>query len=142
MSAQGLKVIDYAVQLTHEWINALRARLDWTSSRDAARLLRGTLAPLRDHLQHDEVAQLSAQMPLLIRGMFFEGWRPAHTPVRDRKAEPFVAAVERQLGHVQDWRGAQGIAAVFRTLNSKISEREVRNVKAGLPRVIRNMWPD
>ncbi len=142
MSTQGLEVIDHTVQLTHEWINELRERLDWDSSRDAARLLRVTLAILRDHLRHEEVAQLSAQMPLLIRGMFFEGWQPAHTPVRDRKAEHFVAAIEERIGEVRDWRGQQDIVAVFRTLNSKISEGEVRDVKAGLPRAIRDMWPD
>ncbi|MGO4910362.1 DUF2267 domain-containing protein [Pseudorhodobacter sp. W20_MBD10_FR17] len=80
MSAQGLEVIDHTVQLTHEWINELRERLDWSSSRDALRLLRITLVQIRNHLGHDEVAQLSAQMPLLIRGMFFEGWQPSHTP--------------------------------------------------------------
>lgn len=71
MSAQGLEIIDYTVQMTHEWINQLRDRLDWSSSRDTLRLLRATLAQIRDRLGHNEVAQLSAQLPLLIRGMFF-----------------------------------------------------------------------
>ncbi|MEY8099912.1 DUF2267 domain-containing protein, partial [Falsihalocynthiibacter sp. S25ZX9] len=73
MSAQGLEVIDHTVQLTHEWINELRDRLAWSSSRDALRLLRATMAQIRYHLQHEEAVQLSAQMPLLVRGMFFEG---------------------------------------------------------------------
>lgn len=89
MSAQGLEVIDHTVQLTHEWINELRERLDWFSSQDALRLLRVTLQQIRDHISHEEVAQLSAQMPLLIRGMFFEGWRPSHTPVKDRAGAVF-----------------------------------------------------
>ena len=50
MSAQGLEVIDHTVQLTHEWINEVRDRLGWSSSRDAMRLLRVTLVQLRDHL--------------------------------------------------------------------------------------------
>ena len=83
-----------------------------------------------------------AQMPLLVRGMFFEGWRPAHTPVRDRKVEHFVSAIEDQVGDVQDWRGTKDIAAVFRTLDDKISAGEIRDVKAGLPQPIRDLWPD
>ncbi|MEH6645985.1 DUF2267 domain-containing protein [Sulfitobacter sp.] len=142
MSAQGLEVIDHTVQLTHEWINELRERLDWGSSRDAARLLRVTLALIRDHLNNEEMAQLSAQMPLLIRGMFFEGWQPAHTPVRDRNAVHFIGAIEKQVGDVQGWRGLEDIVAVFRTINSKISEGEVSDVKAGFPQSIRDMWPD
>ncbi|WP_146589700.1 DUF2267 domain-containing protein [Puniceibacterium confluentis] len=142
MSAQGLEVIDHTVQLTHEWINELRERLDWSSSRDALRLLRVTLVQIRDHLGHDEVAQLSAQMPLLIRGMFFEGWQPSHVPVRDRKLEHFVSAIEDQVGDVQDWRGTKDIAAVFRTLDDKISEGEIRDIKACLPQSLRDLWPD
>lgn len=43
MSSQGLEVIDHTVQLTHEWINELAARLEWTSHRDVLRLLRVTI---------------------------------------------------------------------------------------------------
>jgi uncharacterized protein (DUF2267 family) len=141
MSAQGLEVIDHTVQLTHEWINELCDRLGWTSRRDALRLLRVTLCQIRDHLGHAEVAQFSAQMPLLVRGMFFEGWTPAHTPVRDRRAEHFLAAIGAQLGDVAGWRGDDDIVAVFRTLNNRISEGEIADVKAGLPAAIRQMWP-
>ena len=79
MSNQGLEVIDHTVQLTHEWINELRERLHWDSSRGALHLLRATLTQIRDHLSNEEIAHLSAQIPLLVRGMYFEGWQPAHT---------------------------------------------------------------
>ena len=142
MTAQGLEVIDHTVQLTHEWINELRERLDWDSSRDALRLLRTTLTLIRDHLGHQEVAQLSAQLPLLIRGMFFEGWQPEHTPVHDRKSGHFMAAIEDQVGDVLRYRGVQDVSTVLRLLDSKISEGEIRDVKACLPQSIRDLWPD
>jgi uncharacterized protein (DUF2267 family) len=142
MSAQGLEVIDHTVQLTHAWINDLRAMLEWDSSRDTLRLLRATLAQIRDHLGHNEVAQLSAQLPLLIRGMFFEGWQPAHTPVHDRALDHFVAAIAATVGDVKDWRGFEDIEIVMRLLNAKITEGEIADIKAGLPTAIRHLWPD
>jgi uncharacterized protein (DUF2267 family) len=142
MSAQGLEVIDHTVQLTHEWINELRDRLGWTSSKDALRLLRVVLTQIRDHLGHDEVAHLSAQMPLLIRGMFFEGWKPAQTPLADRSSSGFVVAIEAQTGEMQEWRGPEDIGAVFRLLDSRISEGEIADVKRALPPHIRSLWPD
>ncbi len=142
MSAQGLEVIDHTVQLTHEWINELRERLDWFSSQDALRLLRVTLQQIRDHISHEEVAQLSAQMPLLVRGMFFEGWRPSHTPVKDRGADIFLAAIEERVGNVQEWRGSEDITCVLEMLNARISEGEIADVKANLPKRIRDLWPD
>lgn len=141
MSAQGLEVIDHTVLLTHEWINDLRDRLGWESSRDALRLLRVTLAQIRDHLGHDEVAQLSAQMPLLIRGMFFEGWSPSRTPVHERSLEAFLSPIEAKLSDVRGWQGRRSVAAVFQTLNGKITPGEIDDVRSGLPQSIRDLWP-
>jgi uncharacterized protein (DUF2267 family) len=141
MSAQGLEVIDHTVQLTHQWINKLKERLGWESSRDSLRLLRMTLRQVRDHLGHDEMAQLSAQMPLLVRGMFFEGWSPSHTPVHERSLEAFMEPIEAKLADVEGWRGAPDVTAVFETLNEKISAGEIGDVRAGLPQSIRDLWP-
>lgn len=104
-------------------------------------------AAARDNLlnprspRHEVVAQFSAQMPLLVRGMFFEGWTPAHTPIRDRKSEHFVAAIRAQVGDVAGWRGADDIVEVFKTLNTRISAGEIADIRAGLPSPIRQMWP-
>ena len=141
MSAQGLEVIDHTVQITHEWINDLRERLGWESSRDVLRLLRVTLMQVRDHLGHDELAQLSAQMPLLIRGMFYEGWSPSRTPVRGRNREDFLAPIEAKVKDVRGWRGQKDVSAVFETLNVKISAGEIADVRDSLPQPIRDMWP-
>lgn len=140
MSAQGLEVIDHTVHLTHEWINELAARLGWKSKRSALRLLRATLQHLRDHLMADEVAQLSAQLPLLIRGIFFEGWVPKRTPVRERRAESFVGAIATQMGETPEYRGEIDIRSVFDLLNSRLSAGEVEDIRACLPKDIRAMW--
>ncbi len=141
MSAQGLQVIDHTVQLTHEWINELRERLEWTSARDTLRLMRVTLSAVRDHLGHQEAAQFAAQLPLLIGGMFFEGWKPADTPIRERNRAGFVLRIEANVADVLDYRGPEDIRAVFQLLNNRVSHGEVNDVRAGLPDAIRSLWP-
>jgi uncharacterized protein (DUF2267 family) len=141
MSAHGLEAIDHTVHLTHEWINDLSDRLNWDSKRDTLRLLRATLRQVRDHLGHEEAAQFAAQLPLLVRGMYYEGWIPARTPIRDRNAERFVQAIGEQVGDVADYRGAEDITAVFQLLDDRISKGEVRDIKAGLPKAICALWP-
>ena len=141
MSAKGLKVIDHTVQLTHEWINELTERLDWSSQRDALRLLRVTLHQIRDHLLVDEVAQLAAQLPLLIRGMFFEGWVPKNTPIKQRHIQDFISDIEQYVGSVADYRGSEDIQKVFKLINAKISLGEIQDVRASLPGEIRSFWP-
>lgn len=142
MSAQGLQVIDSTVQLTHEWVNELVDRLDWTSPRDALRLMRVTLTSIRDHLEHDEVAQFAAQLPLLIRGMFYEGWVPSSTPLKSRGAADFILGIEAHVGEVVEYRGPEDIGTVFRLLNARISPGEVADVRTSLPSQIRDLWPE
>lgn len=141
MSTQGLEVIDHSVHTTHEWINELASRLDWSSKRCALRLLRSTLQHVRDHLLVDEMAQFSAQLPLLIRGFFFEGWVPKRTPVHERSAADFTDAIEKQLGPTQEYRGPEDIRYVFELLNARMSAGEIEDVRASLPEAIRALWP-
>lgn len=142
MSAKGLEVIDHTVQLTHEWINELNERLDWTSPHDALRLLRITLTEVRNHIGHDEVAQFAAQLPLLVRGMYYEGWKPSQTPLKDRSVDNFVAKIEEKVGGVLAYRGPEDITTVFKVINARISQGEVADVRSGLPGDIRALWPD
>ena len=142
MSTQGLEVIDHTVQLTHEWINELAERLDWSNRRNVFRLLRLTLTGLRDMLGHDEAAQLSAQLPLLIRGIFYEGWRPSDTPLTKQHKESFVARIDAKLVGYPEYRGEEDIRTVFKLLNARISEGEVDDIRSTLPSPIRDVWPD
>ncbi len=141
MSAQGLEVIDHTVQITHEWINELRERLDWANSKDVLRLLRVTLTGIRDHLGHQEAAQLAAQLPILLRGMFYEGWVPSRTPLQDRSTEAFLERIESEISAVCDYHGRDDIGEVFRLLNLRISAGEIADVRAALPAKIRDLWP-
>jgi len=140
MSSQGLEVIDHTVQLTHEWIKELAAKLGWADRRQVLMLLRTTLAGVRDMISPDEAAQLSAQLPLLVRGLFFEGWRPAQTHKRTR--DDFVARIEANLGRDQEYQGPEDISEVFRLLNARISKGEVNDVRNALPADIRTLWPE
>ena len=141
MSAQGLEIIDHASQTTHEWVSELAGRLDWTSKRSALRLLRVTLHQIRDRLMVDELAQFSAQLPLLIRGMFFEGWVPKRTPLKDRSGETFIKSIESQFAGADEYRGSEDISYVFLLLNAHLSEGEIEDVRASLPADIKGFWP-
>ena len=141
MSTQGLEVIDRTVHITHEWINELASRLDWGSKSSTLRLFRTVLHLVRDHLLTDEMAQFSAQMPLLVRGMFFEGWVPKNTPIRERSAAVFLDAIEGEMMNVKEYRGPEDIKYVFELLNARLSRGEIEDVRASLPKDVRAYWP-
>lgn len=93
-------------------------------------------------LGHNEAAQLSAQLPLLIRGIFYEGWRPSDTPLMKQHKDSFVARIDAKLVGYPEYRGEEDIRTVFKLLNARISEGEVEDIRSALPSPIRDFWPD
>ena len=135
-----IHVFERTTHEAHEWVNHLGGRTGWGNEREVLHLLRTVLAQIRDHLPLDEMAQFSAQLPIMLRGMFFEGWQPKKTPVRERHAADFVAAVDKEVGDVIDYRGVEDIKAVFNVINARISRGEVEDVRACLPQELRDLW--
>jgi uncharacterized protein (DUF2267 family) len=140
MSAQGLEGIDHAVQQAHIWINELDDRLGWGNRPRAYRLLKAVLHALRDHLNVNEAADLGAQLPTLIRGVYYDQWRPARTPVKDRHLAGFLAAIDRSFRPDPLDDAATAVAAVFDLLANHVSAGEIADVKRSLPAEIRALW--
>ena len=142
MSAQGLESFDHTVQLTHVWINDLDARLEWNDKARSYRVLKAVLHTLRDSLRVNEAVDLGAQLPGLLRGAYYEQWRPAATPVKNRHIEDFLARVSQAYGREPLANPATVTMAVFQLLTKRISEGEVEDVRRCLPEEIRNIWPE
>lgn len=141
MSATGLESIDHTVQLTHVWINDLDTSLGWNNKHRSYRLLRIVLQALRDWLPITEAANLAAQLPELLRGVYYEQWRPADTPVKQRSSDDFITRIARAFVTDPIIFTPEAISAVFALLNARISAGEVHDVRHALPGDIRAMWP-
>jgi uncharacterized protein (DUF2267 family) len=103
--------------------------------------LRATLHTLRDRLTVEEVAQLGAQLPMLIRGFYYEGWDPTGKPEKIRQREQFLAQIGKQLRGDDSVDPEQVARAVFTVLAKRVSEGEIEDVKQVLPAEIRDLWP-
>jgi len=75
------------------WVSDMMAELRTEDPHKALHALRAGLHAMRDLLTVDGAAHLSAQLPMLIRGMFFEGWDPSRDPLRVRHAADFLPLV-------------------------------------------------
>ena len=141
MSAVGLEGIDHAVQQAHIWINDVEARLAWDNKPRAYRLLRAVLHALRDHLQVNEAADLGAQLPTLIRGVYYEQWRPATTPIKERHLNSFLARIDGAFKADPIGDTAKAAGAVLAVLSDKVSAGEIADVRQSLPAALRALWP-
>jgi uncharacterized protein (DUF2267 family) len=142
MSAQGLEGLEHTVQLTHIWINELDERLRWNNKARSYRLLKAVLHALRDSLRVEEAADLGAQLPGLLRGAYYEQWRPSATPARSRDLGDFLDRVNEHFKHDTLAQSAQAVMTVFELLSKKISEGEIEDVRKCLPLAVRNIWPE
>jgi uncharacterized protein (DUF2267 family) len=141
MSAVGLESIDRTVQLTHIWINDLDSRLGWESKSRSYRLLRTVLQALRDWLPTNEAADFAAQLPELLRGVYYEHWRPADTPVKERSKADFLARIDHAFQTDPLVFTPDVVATAFAMLSDKISGGEIEDVRHALPANLRELWP-
>ena len=129
-----------AAQQAQQWVNELAGDLNWDERR-AYRLLRSVLHALRDWLSPEEMADLSAQLPLLIRGVYFDGWRPNDSPAWERKKEDFVNRVQDDFADDILYDADSAISAVFRLLDRHVSHGEIVQVRNSMKKSLRHLWP-
>jgi uncharacterized protein (DUF2267 family) len=139
MSIQSVDAVERSVQKTNEWVKAMAAELGIVDREDAWRLLRADLQVLRDELTIDEAAQLAAQLPMVLRGAFWEGFNPGHQPAKLRKREDFLARYA-ELAHLGDLtEAARAATAASRVMSDRITEGEMNDVFAQLPSEVREI---
>jgi uncharacterized protein (DUF2267 family) len=140
MSATGLEVFDRTIHKTNIWLKDLMENLGCTDRREAYAALRATLHALRDRLTIEEAAQFAAQLPMLIRGFYYEGWDPTGKPLKERHRDEFLARIQRELERYKI-DSEQVARAVFLVVANRISEGEIQDVEHVLPHEIRDLWP-
>jgi uncharacterized protein (DUF2267 family) len=104
--------------------------------------MRAVLHALRDRLTVDEAAHLAAQLPLLVKGIFFDGWHPAGKPEKIRSSEDFLARVAGELHDMRPIDAEQATRAVLKALSLHVSEAEIAKMRHTLPAEIRRLWPE
>jgi uncharacterized protein (DUF2267 family) len=129
------------IQKTDEWLHELMRELGWKDPHRAYAALRATLHALRDRLTTQEAAQVAAQLPLLVRGVWFEGWKPRPKPLPIKHIDDFYAAIERDLRRDDDTSVPAIVQAVFGLLGRHVTEGEITDVVNSLPRELRSLWP-
>jgi uncharacterized protein (DUF2267 family) len=125
------------------WLHEIRDEMGgWMSDDYALQALRAALHSLRDQMTVDQSAHLSAQLPILVRGIYFEEWVPSQTPARDRHEEVFLARIGPYFrGKERAVDPKDVVRSVFKVLHRHISEGESEKIYNTLPRDIRRYWP-
>jgi uncharacterized protein (DUF2267 family) len=131
------EIIGRSVEKTNVWLNELCDELGTDDQKAAYRVLRAYLHAVRDRLTVNEAAQLAAQLPELIRGIYYEDWVPARTPLKYRTIDEFFARVADEAQLPGETQTSYACSAAARVLRRHVSEGEIDDVAAIFPEEMR-----
>lgn len=142
MESARLQPFETTLQKTDEWMKQVMEELGPDDPQMAYRSLRAVLHALRDQMIPGEVTDISAQMPMLIRGLFLEGWKATPPSGDVDTQEDFFALVNEELQVPADVGPEDSTRAIFRMLEKRISCGEINDIKTGLPEPLQALWTD
>jgi uncharacterized protein (DUF2267 family) len=141
MAVTGLEVFDKTLHTTNQWLDEISAEIG-PDRHLAWHVLGAVLRSIRDELLVDQAAHLAAQLPLLVRGAYFDQYRPAAQPFSTRSQDEFTARIREELAGSRPVRPDLAATAVMRTLNRHLTDGQIRKARDALPKGVRALWPE
>lgn len=140
MSEQGLEVLESTMQKTHEWI-ARMAELAHMEKNEAYKCLRAVLQTLRDRLPLEEAVHFGAQLPIVLRGVYYDGWQPAKVPIKYNRPE-FLHAISEKI-YIEGAVDPERIThETLLTISGFVPAESMLKIKHLMPHDIQTLWPE
>src|SRR5687768_14185537 len=139
MSATGLDMFDRTIQTTNAWLDEIME--DVGPDRQLAwKVLTVVLHKTRDRLPVELATQLGAELPLLIRGIYYDQFEPAKQPLRCRNLEELTNEIADRLSDTKRIHPSLALQAVWATLSRRVPAGQIRKVQDALPHDVREFW--
>jgi uncharacterized protein (DUF2267 family) len=140
MSATGLDVFDKTLHTTNSWLKEIMEELG-PDRQVAWHALGAVLHALRDRMPLQLAVHLGAQLPLLVRGLYYDQWRATDIPLKIRTLDELLEHVSKDLTQIRPVNVQQAVRAVLRVLDRHVNPDQVAKVREALPETIRAIWP-
>lgn len=130
-----------SVRETQDWLVDVAERLRLSDAHYALRGLTAVLHALRDELSVNQNAALAAQMPAVLRGIYFQDWRPLSFEPKHSSLDAFLQRIDGAFGNYEAPPDPRELARqVFGVLEERIAG-ECRKIRRTLPANLRALWP-
>ena len=139
MTVATVSTLEQTIHKTNQWLDELGQDMG-ADQHEAYRTMRAVLHALRDRLTVQEATDLGAQLPMLVRGFYYEAYNPSAVPTNERHADAFLQRIGSELDNVsiEPQRAAE---SVFRLLATYCTAGQVAHVKSNLPSELQSLWP-
>jgi len=139
MSATGLDVFDKTIQTTNIWLDEIMAEIG-PDRRVAWHVLGTVLRAVRDRVPVELAAHFASQLPLLVRGVYFDQWRVLPEPLKFRTQDEFITFVQQGLRDTRPVNVRNAIIAVFDVISRHVPRGQCEKVRESLPADIQVLW--
>lgn len=139
MSNTGFETFDKTMQQTNETLKEIEKAFAWQNRRNQSYgALRAVLHTLRDRLTIEEATEFAENLPMLIRGIFYEGWQPSKVPKKLNKEE-FLQEVRTKFRFAVDSDIQMVTEVVLLALKKYIGRGEAEDIIDILPKDLAKM---
>ncbi|WP_036017027.1 DUF2267 domain-containing protein [Bradyrhizobium sp. WSM1743] len=139
MSSSAIPVFDKTAQTTHLWLNEISEQIG-LDDQQSWRVTAAVLHAIRDRLPVDLAAHLGSQLPLLVRGAYYDQFRPSTMPRRVRSLEEFLQLIAEELKFGRPVNTEDAARAVFNVLSRHLTAGQIEKVREALPEDVRAIW--
>lgn len=133
MTTTGFEIFDKSIQKTNRLLGKLEKKFGWEERREQSySIVREVLHALRDRIPVNDAANFSAQLNLLLKGIFFDGWNPSETPMEMDK-DQFIQRIRENFPYSLDEDIENVIKGTINAIMDTMGGKIERNVKNTLP---------
>lgn len=142
MAREPISVFESSLDKTNLILKDIEQAYNWPPERrnQSYAALRTVLHLLRDRLPMEESVEFAAQLPLVLRGVYFDGWEPSNVPIKLSR-EDFLFEVRRNFRYDLDGGPEQVVRVVLDALRRHVTEGEWNDVKSNMPQDIGHLIP-
>ncbi|MDB5164218.1 MAG: phosphoribosyltransferase-like protein [Candidatus Saccharibacteria bacterium] len=134
MADKVFSEFEATLQKSNQMLSELEDELGWQDRhRQSYAAMREVLHALRDRLPFREALQLSAQLPMLMAGVFVDGWKPKDKPVK-MTAEEMYQRIAQHFPYSVEGGVPMMVHAVWQVLKRHVSPGELEDIEANLPK--------
>lgn len=141
MTTLTIPALEPAIHKMNVWLEELAEEMG-SDHHHAYQALRASLHALRDRLTVEESSDLAAQLPLIVRGIYYEGWNPSNTPTSEKDQASFFQRIAHEMGGGITVDPEQAARSVFKLLSAHCTAGQINHVRGDLPKELQKLWPE
>ncbi|MEV6695035.1 DUF2267 domain-containing protein [Micromonospora sp. NPDC051196] len=142
MAEQFQSAIESSVDKTNLILKDIEQAYGWPKAQrnQSYAALRTVLHLLRDRMPVQESVEFSAQLPMLVRGIYFDGWQPENVPIKLNR-DDFLYEVRQGFPYDVEGGPQRVVQVVLDTLRRHITQGEWDDVRDTMPADLAQIMP-